>query len=438
MNNYKDRKNKVYLRTFGCQMNEHDSEIIRSILESNGFSLDADESTADIILLNTCAVREHAVRKIFGLIHDIRHRRNGNSVIFGILGCVASNLKEKLLENKSLKVNIIAGPDNYRDLPNLIMKATGKNKKSSSIQFHKEETYSDIYPQRESGANAWITVMRGCDNFCSFCVVPYTRGRERSQNPDNIIKEASAAAKAGYKQITLLGQNVNSYKYDKCTFADLINSVSKIKGIERIRFTSPHPKDFPTDLIQVSAENDKVCKHIHLPLQAGNNRVLEMMNRPYTQEEYLNLVKRIKDAYPNMAFSTDIIVGFPTETEKEFNDTLKTIELIEFDSAFIFKYSPREGTIAQKKYPDDVPEKEKTRRIVLLNKIQKDISLKKNQALVGKTSEVMVESVGSSEKNAEGRTSSNKRVTLPKGEYSLGQLLKVKITKATPHLLKSS
>ena len=341
---------KIFIETYGCQMNEYDSELVRSILQKENYEFVTDEFKADIVMLNTCAIREHAHRKVYGRVHNIRHKRD-TPVMIGILGCMATNLRQDLLEDRSLKIDFIAGPDSYKRLPQLIQEASGEGQKSFDITLSEFETYSDVYPSGEdrdkhsnsSRVNAWIAVMRGCNNFCTFCVVPYTRGRERSRSPENVVEEVRRLAGEGFKQVTLLGQNVNSYRYDDYDFAYLMDEVSKVDGIERIRFTSPHPKDFPDRFLDLMAVNPKICKHVHLPLQAGNNRILDMMNRTYTKEEFLNLVDKIRTKIPNVTLTTDIIVGFPTETDGEFEDTIQVVGKVQFDSAFNFKYSERQG-----------------------------------------------------------------------------------------------
>jgi len=432
---------RIFLETYGCQMNEYDSELVRSILKKENYEFVTDELAADIVMLNTCAIREHAHRKVYGRVHHIRHARGKDSpVMIGILGCMATNLRQDLLEDRSLKIDFIAGPDSYKRLPQLIHEASDEGQKSYDVTLSEFETYSDIYPSRtEGGVNAWIAVMRGCNNFCTFCVVPYTRGRERSRSPENVVDEVCRLAAEGFKQVTLLGQNVNSYRYDDYDFAYLMDEVSKVKGIERIRFTSPHPKDFPDRFLDLMAVNPKICKHIHLPLQAGNNRVLDMMNRTYTKEEFLSLVDKIRDKIPGVALTTDIIVGFPTETDEEFEDTLQVITKVQFDSSFTFKYSERQGTISSKKYPDDVPENLKTERIMRLNEIQKEITYQKNRAHIGETQSVLLQPIPEAKNTDQmpGRTDGNKLVLLPQGgPYKGGELVKVRITDATPHALK--
>ena len=429
---------KIYVETYGCQMNEYDTELIKSILLKEDYTFVKDENEADVVMLNTCAIRENAHRKVYGRIHALRHNRKNSPPLIGVLGCMATNLRKDLLEDRALKIDFIAGPDSYKRLPVLIAQAQETGEKTFDVTLSEFETYSDISPSRQKGVNAWIAVMRGCNNFCTFCVVPYTRGRERSRSPENIVEAVRRLAGEGFKQVTLLGQNVNSYRYEEADFSELLEHVSRVEGIERIRFTSPHPKDFPKRLLQVIATNPKVCKHIHLPLQAGNNRILEMMNRTYTQGEFFSLVDEIRTLIPQAALTTDIIVGFPTETEEEFEDTVKVMSEVQFDSAFIFKYSERIGTIAARKFPDDTTPEQKKDRIMKLNEIQQVISLKKNQAHLGEIHEILIEEKGTakSSEDVQGRTDGNKLVILPKGDCRCGQIVKAKIIDATPHVLK--
>ncbi len=437
MNNVITNK-KVFLETYGCQMNEYDSELVRTILKKENYQFVPKESEADIVMLNTCAIRENAHRKVYGRVHNIRHTREGKPVMIGILGCMATNLRQELFENRNMKIDFIAGPDSYKHLPELIREAGENGAKTYDVTLSEFETYSDITPTRSEGVNAWIAVMRGCNNFCTFCVVPYTRGRERSRAPENIVEETRRLAEQGFKQVTLLGQNVNSYRYEDIDFADLLEAVSRVEGIERVRFTSPHPKDFPDKIIDLITKNSKICKHIHVPLQAGNDRVLSLMNRTYTQKEFRELIEKMRTQIPGVALSTDVIVGFPTETDAEFDETYNLMKAIEFDSAFIFKYSQRKGTIAEKKYPDGVPAPVKTERILRLNNLQRDISLKKNQAWIGKVARVLIEPVTESRTGnaCVGRSDENKLVILPKGSYPAGRLMDVRITEASPHSLR--
>ena len=428
----------VYIETYGCQMNEYDSEIVKTVLQESKYSIVESPEEADIVLLNTCSVRENATRKVLARVHTLRHLENGKEKKIGLLGCMTTNHRQALIEDKKLPIDFIAGPDSYKKLPALIEKNAKSDQRISDIRLSRTETYSDVHPFRAGGVNGWIAVMRGCDNFCTFCVVPYTRGRERSRSVENVVAEARRMAERGYKQVTVLGQNVNSYKYEQHDFAYLLEKISEVNDIERIRFTSPHPKDFPTSLLNVVARNPKVCKHIHLPLQAGNTRILDKMNRTYTKEEFLALAAKIRTIYPDMALTTDVIVGFPTETDEEFRDTVEVMRQVEFDSAFIFKYSERKGTIAARKFPDDVSEETKTERIVELNELQKNISLKKNKAHIGQVHQVLVETIGTkkSESDVQGRNDGNKLVILPQGKYGIGDFVSARIESASPHALK--
>ncbi len=440
-NDSKTVKKKVFIETYGCQMNVYDSEIVKTVLANSGYEMTDSERDADVVLLNTCSVRENANKKVYNRIHKIQSERNGRGKVqIGILGCMATNFRKQLLENPRLPIDFIAGPDSYKRLPQMLdeMTANGDDAKNFDVTLSEFETYADVYPTQTDGVNAWIAVMRGCDNFCTFCVVPYTRGRERSRSPENVVDEARRLAAQGFRQITLLGQNVNSYQYEGKDFAYLLEKVSEVDGIERIRFTSPHPKDFPRRLLKVIAENPKVCKQIHLPLQAGNDRILEMMNRTYTQAEYLALVDEIRELYPAMALSTDIIVGFPSESDAEFEETVAVMEKVRFDSAFIFKYSERPQTIAKRKFPDDVPETVKTQRIVRLNEIQKRHSYQRNLAHIGEVQEVLLdqEYTKKSPDEYQGRNDANKIVIFPKGLYRTGQFLNVRITDATANVLR--
>lgn len=431
----------IFIETYGCQMNEYDTELVKSILTKENYAIVKTENEADIVMLNTCAVRENAHRKVYGRVHDIHHRREGRPVMIGILGCMATNLRQEIFENRKLKIDFIAGPDSYKRLPDLIREAQG-GEKAFDLTLSEFETYSDIYPARKDGINAWIAVMRGCNNFCTFCVVPYTRGRERSRSVANIVGEVKILADEGYKQVTLLGQNVNSYQHEDHDFAHLLEEVAKVSGIERVRFTSPHPKDFPDRVIDAIASNPKLCKHLHVPLQSGNDRVLDMMNRTYTQDEYLKLIEKMRKKIPGVALSTDVIVGFPTETDAEYEDTFKVMKDVEFDSSFIFKYSERKNTVAAKKFPDDVPEAVKTERIVRLNDLQKEQSLKINRSHIGSEERVLIEAettakaAARSRDEIQARTDTNKIVILPAGCGKRGDFVNARITDATVYVLK--
>jgi len=427
----------IYLETYGCQMNEYDSELVRAILSNAGYVFTDDDLSADIIMLNTCSVRDTAQRKVYGYLHELRYRRKGKPARFGILGCMATSLRRELLEDKALGLDFVVGPDSYKRLPEILKGVAAGQGQGYDVTLSDFETYADVDPMRAGGVNAWVAVMRGCNNFCSFCVVPYARGRERCRPVDNILEEMKRLADRGFKQVTLLGQNVNSYVHDGQGFAELLTAVAKVDGIQRIRFTSPHPKDFPDKLIRVIAKNPKVCKHVHLPLQAGNDRILKLMNRNYTRNDYIALVDRIRKAVPQVVLTTDLITGFPTETDAEFEDTVSLMKDVEFDAAFIFKYSPRPNTKAAAELRDDIPETKKTQRIVRLNKIQADISLKKNQAYVGRTEEVLIEAAGKYNSDAAfGRNDGNKIVALFGNDLNPGELVSAKIIRATPHQLK--
>lgn len=411
---------QVHIETFGCQMNESDSELVRSMLKQEGFAFTEDRERADVVLVNTCAIRENAHKKIYAHLSELRAIKKQRSLVVGVLGCMAQNLKSELAEKEPL-IDVLAGPDSYRQLPLLLANALnaqeqGLRKKAFALDLSEYETYESIMPDRNDGVNAWITVMRGCDNFCSFCVVPYTRGRERSRDPESILLEARDAAVRGFKQITLLGQNVNSYRHDEWDFAKLISAVADTDGIERVRFTSPHPKDFPPALIDTIAAHPKICKHIHLPLQAGSDRILELMGRNYTGAEYLALVDRIRAIIPNVVLTTDIICGFCSETDAEFRDTCRIVEQAQLDSAYTFKYSERKHTIAARKYADDVPDQVKGLRVLKLVEIQRAITAARNRRYIGKDVEILVEGDATrSSIQSMGKTDGNITVVWEKG-----------------------
>ena len=386
---------QVHIETFGCQMNESDSELVRSLLKQEGFGFTEDRERADVVLVNTCAIRENAHSKIYNHLTELKAIKKQRALVVGVLGCMAQNLKSELAEKEPL-IDVLAGPDAYRQLPLLLATALEAQEQSLpqkgfALDLSEYETYEGIMPDRNGGVNAWITVMRGCDNFCSFCVVPYTRGRERSRDPESILLEAQDAATRGFKQITLLGQNVNSYHHGEWDFAKLIAGVADTPGIERVRFTSPHPKDFPPPLIEAIAAHPKICKHIHLPLQAGSDRILELMGRNYTGTEYLALVDRIRATIPDIVLTTDIICGFCSETDAEFRDTCRIVEQVQFDSAYTFKYSERKHTIAARKYADDVPDQVKGQRVSKLVDIQRTITAERNRRYIGRDVAILIE-----------------------------------------------
>ncbi len=423
---------RIYIETYGCQMNEYDTELVKSILVGAGHAIASNEGDAHVILLNTCAVRENAHSRIYRRLQELKalKARTSPRVTIGVLGCMAQNLKDELLDAHD-EIDLVAGPDSYRELPGLIARQRESGGRLRALELSRTETYSGVNPLRSGGVNAWLAVMRGCNNMCSFCVVPFARGRERSRDPKGILDEVTSLVAAGYKQVTLLGQNVNSYRFGPFGFADLVREVAGVPGVERVRFTSPHPKDFPAPLLDVIAEHKNVCSHIHLPLQAANNRILDLMKRTYTIESYEELVGRMRAAIPGVAVSTDVIVGFPTETDEEFEDTRRVMEKLRFDFAFIFKYSERKGTMAARALPDDVAPEKKTERIVRLVELQKRITGEINHTHVGKTVEVLVEEEPAKHPGSlSGRTDTFKHTIFPKENFEIGDLVRVEIERS--------
>ncbi|OQW37010.1 MAG: tRNA-2-methylthio-N(6)-dimethylallyladenosine synthase MiaB [Nitrospira sp. SG-bin1] len=419
----------VHIETFGCQMNESDSELVRSMLKQQGFVFTEDRERADVVLVNTCAIRENAHNKIYAHLSELKAVKKQRPLVVGVLGCMAQNLKSDLADKEPI-IDVLAGPDSYRQLPSLLTTALeaqeqGLARKRFALDLSEYETYEGILPDRDSGVNAWITVMRGCDNFCSFCVVPYTRGRERSRDPESILLEARDAAARGFRQMTLLGQNVNSYRHGEWDFAKLISAVADQPGIKRVRFTSPHPKDFPPALIEAIATHPRICKHIHLPLQSGSDRILELMGRTYTGTEYLALVDRIRHVVPDVVLTTDIICGFCSESEDDFQATARLVEQAQLDSAYIFKYSERKNTIAARKYIDDVPEQVKGQRVSQLVELQRTITAARNRRYIGKDIEILIEGDATrSSTQAMGKTDGNVTVVWEKstGHFEPGTL----------------
>lgn len=428
-----ENKFSVYIETYGCQMNLSDTEIVSRIITNAGYELVNSPKKANVILLNTCSVRENAERKIKERLFTLKKfKLNEYPVVIGILGCMAERLRTKLVENSSV-VDLVVGPDEYRKVPDLIQKAiTGE--KGIAVKLSRVETYDDIEPLRKEGISAWLSIMRGCDKFCSFCVVPYTRGRERSRKLQSIVDEVKKLWDEGFKEVTLLGQNVNSYKCPETNsdFADLLRQCAINVPQMRIRFITSHPQDMSDKLIETIAEYENICKYIHLPIQSGSNRILELMNRNYTYEHYLNRIRKIRETMPQCALSTDIIAGFPTETIEDHEATLRALEEIRFDGAYMFRYSPREHTKAYKMV-DDVPEKEKIRRLNEIIDLQNRISREINLTEHGKIHLVLVE--GPSKKNKkvwQGRTDTNKVVIFePKENTRIGEIIKVKINNST-------
>lgn len=424
-------KNKVYIETYGCQMNLADSEVVMSILKNQGYSLTNEIDKADVIFLNTCSIRDNAEQRIHGRLGNLQKLKYKKpNMIVGVLGCMAERVREELIEKKKI-VDLVVGPDEYRRLPEFLDGAFA-GEKGIGVKLSRTETYDDIIPFREEGLSAWISVMRGCDKFCTYCVVPFTRGRERSRPLDSIIDEIKLLSEKGFREITLLGQNVNSYSDGENDFSDLLAESAKIDRSIRIRFSTSHPQDLSNKLLYAIAEHPNLCNYIHLPVQSGSNRILEGMNRTYTIEHYLNIIDTAREIIPGVSFSTDIIAGFPTETEEEHKMTLDVLEKVRYDGAYMFKYSPREGTPAYK-MEDDVSEEIKSKRLTEIIDLQNTISYEINQQIIGTEEIVLVESKSKkSDDFYSTRTDGNKIVILPVGnDVNIGDYVKVKITKAT-------
>ena len=421
---------KYYLETFGCQMNVADSEMIEGILQSKGYYPIKRMDSADIIFVNTCAIREHAEEKVhsrLGVFSKIKN--NKPNVIIGVLGCMAQHLKDDILDSKPY-VDIILGPDSYRKLPKLLERNKVDKKNIVDTQLSRYEVYNNFFPSRNEGINAWVSIMRGCDKFCTFCIVPFTRGRERSRSPKNIIDEVKKAVDEGFVEITLLGQNVNSYKYDNYSFDYLLKNIAEINGVQRLRYTSPHPQDMTDDVLYVMSHYDNICNAVHFPLQAGSNEVLKRMNRSYTKSHFIERAHRIRDILPNCGLSTDIIVGFPGETNSQFEETLNVMKEVKFDSAFTFKYSPRLGTKAYE-YSDQILEIDKQERLDKVIKLQKKHTIFRNKEMIGNIERVLVEKNSKRSINQwAGRTDSNKWVIFDKENANIKDLVNVSITNA--------
>lgn len=412
-------------------MNVADTEIVLGILKRQGFDVTNNPEDADVVLLNTCSIRDNAEQRIYGRIGNLKTlKQNNPDLVLGILGCMAERLRKDLVEDKKV-VDLVVGPDEYRRLPEYIDIAFNGDK-GIGVKLSRTETYDDIEPHREDGISAWISVMRGCDKFCSFCVVPFTRGRERSRSMQSVVEEIESLSRRGFKDVSLLGQNVNSYLDNKNDFADLLAAAAKVDRSLRIRFTTSHPQDLSDKLLFTIAENPNLCKFIHLPVQSGSNRILNLMNRTYTIEHYLDLIEKAKKIIPGVSFSTDIISGFPTETWEDHLSTIRVMKEVRYDGAYMFKYSPREGTKAFKMI-DDVPEDIKSKRLQEIIDIQQQISLEKNQELIGKEEIILVEGLSKkSDQFVSGRTDSNKMVIVPLNEkIKISDYIKVKIIKAT-------
>ncbi|MBR4135189.1 MAG: tRNA (N6-isopentenyl adenosine(37)-C2)-methylthiotransferase MiaB [Bacteroidales bacterium] len=431
---------KLYIETYGCQMNFADSEVVASILKDD-FSLTDNIEEADLILINTCSIRDKAEQRIHKRLHDLEAlKKRHKSLQIGLLGCMAERMKEELLETEPV-LDFIAGPDAYRSLPQLIEEST-KGEVSFNVMLSEEETYDNIMPVRydTNGISAYISIMRGCNNFCSYCVVPYTRGRERSRSPKTILAEAQDLIEKGYKEVTLLGQNVNSYHWEEngetTTFARLMELVAQLSPELRVRFATSHPKDISDELLETMARYDNICKYIHLPVQSGSNQVLKKMNRVYTREYYLERVRKIRELMPDCAISTDIIAGFCGETLEDHEQTLSIMREVGYEYAYMFKYSERGGTMSAKRFQDDVPDEEKTRRLEEIIALQGELSHESNLRDVGKTFTILVE--GTSKRSPDflyGRNSQNKVVIFPKGDHRIGEYIDVTVTRCTPATL---
>ena len=428
---------KVYIETYGCQMNVNDSEVILSILQDAGYALTDDIEEASVILANTCSIRDNAEQRIWGRIDQFKlQKRKRDGVVIGIVGCMAERLKDKLLQ----AVDIVAGPDSYRSLPELLKAVTPDSPQMNVLLSH-EETYADITPVRmdRNGISGFISIMRGCNNVCSYCIVPYTRGAERSRDPYTIVDEARTLFENGYKEVTLLGQNVDSYYWKDAedadrnvNFAQLLEMVAKISPDLRVRFSTSHPKDISDEVIYTMAMYENICKHIHLPVQSGSSVMLEKMRRKYDREWYLERVDKIRSVIPDCGITTDVIAGFSGETEQDHKDTLTLMEKVVFDSAFMFAYSERPGTLASKKYPDDIPYELKTSRLNEIIALQGRMSLKSNEKEIGRRLKVLVE--GPSKKNPEelcGRASSNKMCVFPSRGEKAGDYCEVEVVAVT-------
>jgi len=424
------KKKTYHIETYGCQMNVADSELVESILIDEGYEKSDDINSADAIFVNTCAIREQAEEKVHSQLGRYNLiKKNKPETLIGVLGCMAQNLKDDILESKPY-VDIILGPDSYRKIPIILKSRQDNSKNIVDTKLSRYEVYKDLFPKRQSGINAWVSIMRGCDKFCTFCIVPFTRGRERSRDIHGIIEEVQQIVDNGYSEVTLLGQNVNSYNFNNLMFHNLLEEIAKINKLKRIRYTSPHPQDITKDLLHVMKEYDNICNYIHLPLQAGSNKILKRMNRTYTRENFIELVQTIRKIIPNVGLSTDIIVGFPGETEQNFNDTLDLMQEVKFDSAFNFKYSSRPGTKASE-YEDQVDEKEKQLRLQKVIDLQKKHTLELNKKLVGTIQKVLIEKESklSSDQWA-GRTDSNKWVVFNKNNSVVNNIVEVQIEKA--------
>ena len=444
---------KLYIESYGCQMNFSDSEVVASIMSKNGFSTTRDVDEADVVLINTCSIRDNAEKRVRNRLTEFKKKKADNpEMVVGILGCMAERLKKSLLEQEKL-VDLVAGPDAYRDLPNLIDEV-GTGQKAVNVLLSRDETYADISPVRldKGGISAFVTIMRGCDNMCSFCVVPFTRGRERSRDPETIVQECQDLFSKGYREVTLLGQNVDSFRWNitnkgeiknkdlpTVNFAQLLIMVAKVSPDLRVRFSTSHPKDMTDEVLYAMASFENICNYIHLPVQSGHTEVLKRMNRGYSREWYLDRIEAIHRIIPDCAVSTDIISGFCAETDKEHNDTLSLMDIVAFDFAYMFKYSERPKTLAERKFEDDVPEAVKSKRLTEIIEKQLGYSLASNKKRIGKTEKVLIEGISKrSEEHMSGRTGRNSMVVFPKGNFKKGDYINVKILDCTSATLLGS
>ena len=427
---------KLFVETYGCQMNVGDSEIVVSIMQNEGWRYTDDPREADVILINTCSIRDNAEQRIWGRLAELRGLRRRQGVLIGIIGCMAERLKERLTEGEDA-VDIVAGPDAYRDLPKLVREA-GAGGKGINVLLSREETYAEIAPVRldRNGVSAFVAIMRGCNNYCSYCVVPYTRGIERSRDPETILAEVRSLFANGYREVTLLGQNVNSYRAGEVGFPELIRRVADVSPLLRVRFATSHPKDMSDALLEAMASRPNICRAIHLPAQSGSTGMLRRMNRKYTREWYLDRVAAIRRYLPDCAVTTDLIAGFSGETEEEHLQTLSLMREVGYDFAYMFKYSERPGTFAEKHLGDDVPEEVKSRRLSEIIALQNELGHASNLRDVGREFEVLVEGESKRDRNQlSGRTSQNKVVVFDRGYHRVGDYVRVRITGCTPATL---
>jgi tRNA-2-methylthio-N6-dimethylallyladenosine synthase len=437
---------KLYVESYGCQMNFSDSEVVASIMTKEGYTTTRNVDEADVVLINTCSIRENAEQRVRNRLTEFKHKKDQNpDLVVGILGCMAERLKKALLEEEKL-VDLVAGPDAYRDLPNLVDEV-GTGQKAVNVLLSRDETYADISPVRldQGGISAFVTIMRGCDNMCSFCVVPFTRGRERSRDPQTIVEECKDLFEKGYREVTLLGQNVDSYRWNLTSkgeikdenlpttnFAQLMEMVALVSPNLRVRFSTSHPKDMTDDVLEIMAKHENICPYIHLPVQSGHTDVLARMNRGYSREWYLDRIKAIRKHMPDCAISTDIITGFCGETDEEHQDTISLMKEVQFDFAYMFKYSERPKTLAERRFEDDVLDSVKGSRLNEIIELQLQHSRLSNEKQIGKTVKVLIEGTSKrSEEHLSGRNGQNAMVVFPRQNYKKGQYVMVKITDCT-------